>query len=416
MPMTRKQLNKMEESVKLKKEIELRELELNALLEITQAINNNMSEESLYRIYNFTLRANLSIDKIALYVKEDSWNCKVSFGTDQDCIGVALNQDFVNLQKPRKINYEGVGPFNEFKEVWPIAHKDKLLAVVFIDFAKDIVTETEAQAGFIVLITNIIMVAIENKKLARREMQQELFRKEMDIAKNVQSYLFPDKLPEDDHVHIFANYWPHHTIGGDYYDVIPLEDNKLMMCIADVSGKGIPAALLMSNFQASLRTLVRKTDVLKDIVEELNYQILRNANGENFITVFLAIYDKKTRQLDFINAGHNPPFLVKPDCGIEFLEEGTTILGVFNDLPFLREGRVEVDKDSLFFLYTDGVTETINEKDEFFGVENLLEFFKNNKNGSLKKLHDDLYQEITQFKGNNPHHDDITIMTVKVMN
>src|SRR5690606_33837514 len=145
--------------------------------------------------------------------------------------------------------------------------------------------------SFVQTFTSIIVVAIENKKLARKELEQEVFRKELEIAREVQSMLFPKELPDTDKVRAFASYLPHHTIGGDYYDYIQQDENNFLVCIADVSGKGIPASLLMSNFQASLRTLVRQTNDLKQIVNELNFVIKANAKGERFITFFVAAFD-----------------------------------------------------------------------------------------------------------------------------
>ena len=115
-------------------------------------------------------------------------------------------------------------------------------------------------------------------------------------------------MPYNKRVKIKATYFPHDLIGGDYYDYIPVDKKRFIICIADVSGKGIPAALLMSNFQASLRTLIRQTNDLKEIVSELNHLTYENAQGEHFITFFIAMYDKSKHTLTYINAGHNPAF------------------------------------------------------------------------------------------------------------
>src|SRR5690606_1346513 len=126
-----------------------------------------------------------------------------------------------------------------------------------------------------------------------------------------------------------ASYFPHQTVGGDYYDYVRLPEDKFLVCIADVSGKGIPAALLMSNFQASLQALVRQTTDLDYIIRELNFLVKQNSGGERFITFFAAIYDLKKRRLTYINAGHNPPLLISGGK-ILLLEQGTTVLGAFD--------------------------------------------------------------------------------------
>lgn len=152
----------------------------------------------------------------------------------------------------------------------------------------------------------------------------------MEIASKVQSNLFPSKLPFNEHVELKASYLPHLMVGGDYYDYLPLVDNKFLFCVADVSGKGIPAALLMSSFQSGLRTLVRRTNDLEDIVRELNFLVKSNSHGERFITFFCAIIDLDMYTLTYINAGHNPPFYIQ-DKSIKELAKGSTVLGAFDD-------------------------------------------------------------------------------------
>ena len=226
--------------------------------------------------------------------------------------------------------------------------------------------------------------------------------------------MFPENLPNGRRLKVEASYLPHHTVGGDYYDYIPINRNQFLICIADVSGKGIPAAILMSNFQASLRTLLRQTPNITTIVEELNYQILENAKGENFITFFGAIYDHTLKTMVYVNAGHNPPILVDKKNGLMLLDQGTTILGSFKTLPFLNEGFLTDLEDFLFFSYTDGLTETLNEQGEEFGVERLKELLMNEKESDLKDLHQHVFASLDSFRGKISYSDDITLLSCKV--
>ncbi len=400
------------ESKTLKKQYDIKELELNSLLEITQAINNNMPEESLYKIYNFTLQSNLNIKKLALYVLDDEWQCKVNFGTTHDFKSIHLDKRFHQIKNIQVINeiYKG-SEFQDFDKAIPVTHKDRLLAVVLV--ASDRGPEHDLNLTLVQALSNIIIVAIENKKLARRQLQQEALRKELEIAKNVQSFLFPKNLPYNDDLQVQAKYLPHHNVGGDYYDFIELPEDKFFICIADVSGKGVPAAILMSNFQASLHTLLRKSNNLKEIVEELNYQIIKNANGENFITYFGAIYDRKQAQMHYVNAGHNPPVLIR-NGKIESLTEGTTILGTFNPLPFLNHGTVNNLSKFFFFAYTDGVTETFNPGGEEYGNQRLEEFLLASYFQDLPTIHNNILAELDKFRGGTEHQDDITFISCKV--
>jgi phosphoserine phosphatase RsbU/P len=389
---------------------------LDSLLEVTLAINNNVPEEAIYKIYNFTLRANLNISKLALFVLDKVWECKANFGT---------NTDFYSLTLPGEaLFYRGITqikstenahePFDEFDLVIPIAHKKITLAYVFIGDGKTEDAKQRIDTVFVQTLSNIVIVAIENKKLARKQLQQEALNREMEIAQQVQLLLFPKKLPDSPRLNVKAGYFPHHSIGGDYYDFVRISPAEFLLCIADVSGKGIPAALLMSNFQASLRTMVRQTNHLTRIIEELNYLIYQNARGENFITFFAAIYNQTEKRLTYINAGHNPPFLSIPGQPLMPLEKGTTILGAFQPLPFLEENTLENLSEFTLLCYTDGVTEARNREDEEFGPERLAAFLEENRHLNPAALHEQLTNALNAFKGEKDFDDDVTLLTCKV--
>jgi sigma-B regulation protein RsbU (phosphoserine phosphatase) len=401
----------------LKSRYELKELELNALLEVTQAINNNVPEDALYKIYHFILRSNLNLKKLALYVQDNGWACKVNFGTQRNFAQVPLPPLFHQLLEITPLRDVPAPEFSEFDLVIPVAHKTQLLALVFVgDEHAETYYDHADGLKFIQALSNIIIVAIENKKLARQQLLQEAFRKELEIARDVQQFLFPDKLPRTDRLHVEASYLPHDRIGGDYYDFIPINKNQFLLCVADVSGKGIPAALMMSNFQASLRTLVRQTPNLRDIVEALNYQVLENTRGEKFITFFAAIYDLELRTLLYINAGHNPPLLIQNGRECRWLQEGSTVLGAMHPLPFINEGFLTNVHDFILFCYTDGLTETLNEQGEEFGAERLVKYFSDpaTRVKDLRHIHHDIIISLDNFKGANGYRDDITMLSVRV--
>ncbi|MCK6617528.1 MAG: PP2C family protein-serine/threonine phosphatase [Cyclobacteriaceae bacterium] len=405
------------ENLSLKNRYELKELELNALLEVTQAINSNVPEESLYKIFTFTLRSNLKLKKLALYVLDDQWECKANFGTKVKLAGVKLPDCFKQVREICSLKKFEETQFSEFDIVLPVAHKNTTLALVFLgDEHADHYFEQAEGLKFIQALSNIIIVAIENKKLVRKQLQQEAFRKELEIASDVQQFLFPERLPQTDRLKVEASYLPHDMIGGDYYDYIPINKSQFLLCVADVSGKGIPAALMMSNFQASLRTLLRQTPNLRDIVEALNYQVLENTKGEKFITFFGAIYDISLKTMVYVNAGHNPPILLDRKNGLRLLEEGSTVLGAMHPLPFINEGFVTDIDDFLLFCYTDGLTETINEQGKEYGIERLHQYFSDpavNVKG-LNEIHQDIIVSLDAFKGRNGYHDDITMLSCRV--
>jgi sigma-B regulation protein RsbU (phosphoserine phosphatase) len=396
--------------------IDKKQLELNAILEVSQAINANLPEEWLYKIFYFTCLSSFQFDSLSLVVFEE----------DEGKVVASKNMDLSKEHLKRFNDYEfpsgaferselDLGSDLDFIDVViPVIHKQKKLAVVLIGDEDQSFVNLKSRFTFIQTLANIIMVAIENKRLVRRDLKQEALRKEMEIAQDVQGLLFPKTLPDNESLHFFASYLPHSSVSGDYYDCIKLNDKEYLFCVADVSGKGVPAALIMSNFQASLRTLSHYSSLdMKEIVTELNHQIYSSAQGEKFITLFLAKYNIETRKMVYVNCGHNPS-LVLDDTGLRRLTIGTTVLGAFEELPFMEVGEELIKKPSLIVNYTDGLTETFNEKMEEFGEERLEQFFIDNKGKELSFLHQELIIAIDEFKGINPYIDDLTLLTAEL--
>lgn len=388
--------------------LNLKQLELNALLEVTEAINANLPESALYRIYHFTLLSNLTISKLALFVHDEDWDCKVKYGLKNqlpvDCIkNYILGCDKITSTK-------GIETFSDFDVIIPIAHKSKKLAYVLLGGINDLnLADDNTPFSFVQTLTSILIVAVENKKLARKQLQQEAFKKELEIARKVQTNLFPSVLPFNEQVELKASYLPHLMVGGDYYDYIPLAENQFLFCIADVSGKGIPAALLMSSFQSGLRTLVRRTNDLEDIVRELNFLVKSNSHGERFITFFCAIIDLNTHKLTYINAGHNPPFYIQ-DKAVKELNKGSTVLGAFDDLPFVEKETIQIVASGVLFAYTDGLTEASNEANDEYGTDRLKDFLLSGDSCG-EYMHTGLLNELNAFKGATAFPDDITIFS-----
>lgn len=405
------------EAADSRKELNLKKLELSALLEITQAINNNLPEYSLYKIYHFTLLAQLHINRLTLFVhdEDDEWECKVCFGTQYNFNKLeSLPEEVSSITEITYLSSLHLDErWQEFELIIPVFQNNKILAFVLIGNSHAYYSDIAALA-FVQTISNIIIVAMQNRKLARQRLAEEAIRNEIKIAREVQTMLFPKILPNDGQVAVHASYIPHSSIGGDYYDCVEIDDNQLLLCIADVSGKGVPASLLMSNFQAGLRTIVRQTDNLEKIVTELNYLIYNNAIAEKFITSFLAVYNRKTRELHYVNAGHNAPVLLYEDNSCTLLTEGCTMLGIFEDLPFISVTTLTIPHKSMVLCYTDGLTEVFNVDEDEYGLENTIRFMKNARFLSLNKMHEELLEEIKLHnQGSTLFQDDITLLSCR---
>jgi len=407
--------NPLAEAADIKKELNLKKLELSALLEITQAINNNLPEYALYKIYHFTLLAQLHINRLTLFVVDDEWECKVCFGTSFNFKTLeTLPEAITNISEITYLTDLNLDErWQEFETVIPVFQDNKLLAFVLIGNSQAYYSNIAA-LSFVQTISNIIIVAMQNRKLARQRLAEESIRNEIKIAREVQTMLFPKSLPNNQEVAVHASYIPHSSIGGDYYDCVEIDQDQFLFCVADVSGKGVPASLLMSNFQAGLRTILRQTTDLVKVVKELNYLIYKNAIAEKFITSFLGIFNRKTRELHYVNAGHNAPVMLYEDNSCHLLTEGSTMLGIFDELPFISLSTFQVPPKSILLCYTDGLTEVFNQEEDEFGLDNTIDFLKRSRYMSLQKLHDELLEEIKQHnQGSTAFQDDITLLSCR---
>ncbi|TGE25004.1 serine/threonine protein phosphatase [Hymenobacter aquaticus] len=403
----------------LRKQLLRKQQELSALLEITQSINLDMTEEALYKIFQFTVTGQLQIRRIVLYMREErTWRCVISsFGHQlADFRKLALPDEIIDSCEEGPCPMRGLplgAEWQKLETIIPVKNKDEVVGYLLIGSVQEDYANEEA-SKFLETLSNILVGAIENRRLNRQRISAAAMRKEIEIAQEVQNLLFPSKLPNDAQVAVHASYVPHTAIGGDYYDVVSIDKDRFLFCVADVSGKGVPASLLMSNFQAGLRTLLRQNVDLATIVHELNHLLFRNSGGEKFITVFFGIYNRATRHLQYVNAGHNDPILV-PDSGpIQYLKEGTVMLGIMEKLPMLTVGETQMPPHSLLLSYTDGLTEVFDEAGAEYGEEGLIRLMTRNRYLPLSALHKEMLREIEDFSATkNQFADDITILSCR---
>lgn len=396
-------------------ELHVKKLQLHWLLQITKAINYNMPAAELFSIYETVMRDQLKVGKLALYVHEQSWQRMLSFGVPDDFLAEDAPARLAELNTLQHTNVHMPDWVNGFDSIIPVFHDDKPLAYAFIaDLRHEEITTLKEVLPFIHTITNIIVVAIENKRLTKNTIRQAQLQRELELAARMQSMLFPAHLPSDRRIDLAATYLPHQEVGGDYYDYIQISPDEWLVCLADVSGKGISAALLMSNFQANLNAKARHFSSLKELVIELNDSVNKSAKGEKFITAFFGVLNTGTHQLHYINAGQNPPFIFdNGECVL--LEKGTTGLGMFEELPFVNEGHSPVPPGSVLFCYTDGIVEQENTAGDAFGPEGLVELLRNNGDVyTMKDLHFRVLDAFQTFRKEAEALDDVTLLSIRL--
>ena len=398
---------------KIERELNLKQLQVNRLLNLTQAINNNVSSSGLFKMYSSFLNAEMGIQKMALYFHEyDKWKPKSSINIVSNLLNIDISEQLAQYNKVSSLDVTGHPLISQFDVVIPVIHKQQPLAYVFIGGLKeeeDILNKVQ----FITTITNIVAVAIENKRLFKRQLEQERLKREMELASEMQKMLIPSELPHTSIYEFASIYKPHLGVGGDYFDVIKFDDTNFAFCIADISGKGVAAALLMANFQANFHSLIRKRYPLDEFIKELNQSVLRITQGDKFITFFVAEYNVETRELTYINAGHNPPVLAMNNT-IHFLRKGCTILGSFSTLPTIEIGQGTIDGPAILLSYTDGLTDVTNKDGDFLEDDMLHDFTLQHSHLPAEEFNQALLKEIEKFKQGRAYPDDFTVLTCKI--
>lgn len=396
--------------------LKLKNLKLNSLLEITNAINNNFSKEQLLKIFEFVLRSQLNIGRMAFYTCDEEWRCSLRYGLDMRFEEDEAANQILFFKEVTEFTEERHSCFDKFEVIIPVFHKSKPLAFLLLgDIREDLIDNAQTRhIPFIQTLANIITVAIENKKLAKDNLRQAAVRKELELASEMQAMLFPNALPKDDKIEIAAFYQPHQEIGGDYYDFVKLNDNEVALCMADVSGKGVSAALLMANFQANIRALFYHSSSLPEIITELNKRVNASAKGEKFITLFVAKYNFITRVMTYINAGQNPPLFLY-DNTVSQLSVGCPGLGMLEEIRSIKEGIINVPAGAALICYTDGVTELENEESKEFGLSKLELILVEKQNASMKELNDYVVAKLKKHKGSRGYVDDIALLSCRFL-
>lgn len=397
----------------LQRALHLKQLQLNGLLNMTQAINNNISAIELFKMYKSFLSWEIGISRMALYIKDkEEWICATWIGLNKEEQNLKIGERLEYYNRLKLIEKE-VDPFiATFDVIIPVQHKQTPIAYVLIgNFEAE--DDMYAKVQFITAITNIIAVAIENKRLFKKQLEQERMRREMELAGEMQRMLIPKKLPSTKWYEFDCIYKPHYGVGGDYYDVISIGEDKIVFCVGDISGKGVAAAILMANFQANFHTLINKSEQLDNFIIDLNKSVNLITEGDKYITLFIGEFNFNTKKLKYINAGHSWP-VVYSKGNIHFLKKGSTFLGSFKEITDIEIGEEILDEDAFILTYTDGLTDLKNEDDEFLKPEFLYEFVRENHNLSAAEFNKRLMVEIERFKGSNIYPDDFTVLSCKL--
>ena len=254
--------------------------------------------------------------------------------------------------------------------------------------------------------------AIESARLYDEEKSLKIIEEELNFATDIQTNLLPKINPQIDGFDIAGKSIPAKEVGGDYYDFIPIDENKNAICLGDISGHGMPAAMLMANLQATLRGQALFSSSAGECLTRANKLLYRSTDLQKYATLFYGILDTIESTFHFSNAGHNPPFLIASDKKITRLIKGGTVLGFMEDYQF-EEDSIKLNAGDSVIIYSDGITEALNKKDKEFGEDRLLAILTENIKSTADTLIEKVFEAVKSFVKEGPQSDDITIVVIK---
>ncbi len=309
--------------------------------------------------------------------------------------------------------YAEARPATRSELVVPIKTEEKTIGAFNVESDR-LDAYSEEDLTFLSVFAVQAAISIERARLHREILSNRSLEEQLNVARMIQQTFLPQRNPKLAGYEIAGTNIPSHKVGGDYYDFIDIVDHQTGIAIADVSGKGIPASLIMASFRASLIAEIRNNYAIRTIFQKVNKLLNESMDRGNFVTAVYGVLDTKNRIFTFSNAGHNPPLLLRGDGTNEELREGGVALGILDDSVY-EERPVYVAPGDVIVLFTDGVTEAKNESGGMYEEERLINTVRSNSEKTAEGLVKAVLDSVNEFVGENTEHDDLTLIIIKAM-
>jgi phosphoserine phosphatase RsbU/P len=427
---------KFDEINELNRRLDFQIQQMTSLFEMSKEFNTNFTDtDKIIKLLGYTLQGNYGIRDLLIFTKFNSESFNILNKKNVPELKNIDLQVLEEIKAPLVIEYDSKNKFldflkkNNFKLLIPVLNKSNdVESVVCLGNRINKMPYSKNDIAFLSSLVNISAISLDNTMLFNEYLEKQKMENEITLAKEIQELLLPQIIPSLDGYEITGKNKPALDIGGDYFDVIKIDENRIALIIADVSGKGLPASLLMSNIQSAIHSFFKlngqKEFDIADVTGKLNSLIYENTSSEKFITFFWGIIDRTNNTFLYSNAGHNPPILFKKSLLIKdtqktqnkkifsTLNEGGLMLGIIDNFQY-ESGKINLEKDDLIILYTDGITEAQNPDDDEFGEEKLKEILSNNLDTSGKEIIDIILKEIDIFADSNKQYDDETLIILR---
>lgn len=273
---------------------------------------------------------------------------------------------------------------------------------------------TGADTPVFLALADQASIALEKERLHQESTQRKLLEQQLELARTIQTGFWPKQMPVYAGFGFAAFSIPAAQVGGDYYDFIPVDSERCAVAVGDVCGKGVPAALLMSMLRAMLRAEAEADHPVEKTISQVNHVLVQDTPSGEFVTLFYGVLDAPRREFTHVNAGHNPPLLYDRRTGkMELLSEGGPVVGILDNFRF-ESMRLRLQPGQVLVIYTDGVTEAQNAREDQFGEDRLQALVRENADEDAKTMLDRIYQAVLGFVQGAPQHDDLTLVIMKV--
>ncbi len=417
----------VEELQMANRDLDARIQELNTLFDLSQEFNATIDRERLVKLLSFALMGQLLVSRHLFMVRrnrtsEDNPGLFVTTSRDlPEQIAPALAEQLCTLERLVPPD-DNATPSDDVRQglrdlglilALPLKHQGQPCGALCLGPKRSGRSYTPADIEFLSALGNLTLVSVQNSFLVEEQIEKKRLEEEMRIARRIQERLLPRETPGTDPYEVAALAKPSRVVGGDYYDVVRLKGERLLLAIADVTGKGMPAALLMANLQASLHVVLPMDMTIEQAVGHINRVTCENTDTDRFITFFMAILHLDSGYMEYVNAGHNPPLIVRKNGSMELLSTGGLLLGVMDRVGYER-GAVRLEPGDVATLFTDGVTEAMNPAGEEYLEERLEAVLKRSHTESAADIVDLVHKDIAKFTGNVEElSDDLTMLVVK---
>ncbi|OGB99815.1 hypothetical protein A2V82_03535, partial [candidate division KSB1 bacterium RBG_16_48_16] len=380
--------------------------ELNTLFDIGKELNSTLDKEKIVNLLMFALMGEMLINKCFLFLKDgNGLELAATRGVPDDIMDYEplKTQEFIDglakLTAPVLVEEDelpqGLLPLEQLdlKVIVPMRMQDQVKGVIILGEKITNRSFSHDELEFLSTLCNRAMISLENARLFQEALEMERIEEELNIARDIQQRLLPGSFPQLENMEVLGINIPSRQVGGDFFDCIRLDESHIALTIADVSGKGVPAALLMSNLQAGLHSLIDTDADIATVVAKLNNLIHAHTNYDKFITLFHAEVDVRNKRFTYVNAGHNPPFLFKSDGSRRTLTTGGLLLGMMPNVVYQTE-TVDLECGDILLAYTDGVSEAKNDNDEEFEEWRVEKVMENNLKSDAGTIIRNLIEEI----------------------